>query len=91
MGFLDLAIHLLNFLAPALAVAVVVAIAARWIVPHRAPDLGMGAQVAINFVAGSVTLGLGLWLLGRDGKMASYAALLVVVATSQWLTGRAWR
>jgi hypothetical protein len=36
-------------------------------------------------------LGVGLWFFGRDGKMASYAALLVVAATSQWIGGRGWR
>jgi hypothetical protein len=49
------------------------------------------AQAAINVVAGSLALGLGLWFFGRDGKMASYAALLVVAATSQWIGGRGWR
>jgi len=26
-----------------------------------------------------------------DGKMATYAALVLAVATSQWLLARAWR
>jgi hypothetical protein len=46
---------------------------------------------AINFVAGGVALGFGLWFFGRDGKMASYAALLVVAAISQWVGARGWR
>jgi hypothetical protein len=33
--------------------------------------------------------GLAWW--GVDGKMATYAALVVVIATSQWLFGRARR
>lgn len=84
MGFLDLSIHLMNFLAPALAVAVVVALVAPWVMPNRAAALGMAAQAAINFVAGAMALGLGLWFFGRDGKMASYAALVLACACSQW-------
>jgi hypothetical protein len=38
-----------------------------------------------------VVLAAGLWWFGHDGKMATYAALAVAVATSQWLAGRAWR
>jgi len=91
MGFLDQIIHLLNFLAPALAVGLVVALSARWFMPNRQPALGFIAQAAINFIAGSLALLLGLWLFGRDGKMVSYAALLVLVATSQWVGGRGWR
>lgn len=84
MGFPDLIIHFMNFLAPALAVAVVVACAAPWVMPNRAPALGIPAQAAINFIAGAVALGLGLWFFGRDGKMASYCALVLACASSQW-------
>lgn len=84
MGFPDLIIHLMNFLAPALAVALVVACVAPWFMPNRSPALGIPAQAAINFVAGALALGLGLWFFGRDGKMASYAALVLACASSQW-------
>jgi hypothetical protein len=84
MGFLDLLIHFMNFLAPALAVAVVVALMAPWVMSNRAPALGIAAQTAINFVAGALALGLGLWFFGRDGKMASYCALVLACASSQW-------
>jgi hypothetical protein len=36
-------------------------------------------------------LASGLWWFGRDGKMATYTALVIAVATCQWLSGRAWR
>jgi hypothetical protein len=32
--------------------------------------------------------GRGLWYFGVDGKMATYAALVVVVAPCQWLCQR---
>ena len=78
MGPFDLLNHLLNFLAPAAWVAVIVA-------------LTLQAQAAINFVVCLITLLLGLLLFGRDGKMATYAAVVILGATSQWVMLRAWR
>jgi hypothetical protein len=91
MGPLDQIYHLANFLAPAFVVGVVLAMAGTFFIINRAVAPGLITQAAINFVAGTVTLVLGLWFFGRDGKMASYAALVVVVATSQWAGGRGWR
>ncbi|MGH6625622.1 MAG: hypothetical protein ACRECD_03590, partial [Burkholderiaceae bacterium] len=48
-------------------------------------------QFAINFVAGCAVLLAGLWWLGRDGKMSTYAVLVAVCATSQWLLLRGWK
>lgn len=91
MGPADFLLHLLNFAAPALAVALLVALAARWMLPRGAGGPGWLASVAINFAAGLAVLGAGLWLGGKDGLMATYAALVAVVATCQWLAGRGWR
>jgi hypothetical protein len=38
-----------------------------------------------------VVLGAGLWYYGVDGKMATYAGLVVAVAGCQWLGSRAWQ
>ena len=91
MNPLDLARHLLSFIAPALAVAMVVSLAARLVLPRGAPPMRWWVSFAIDFVAGVVVLGVGLWFFGHDGKMATYAALVLVVATCQWLIGRAWK
>ena len=91
MGPLDQIYHLANFLAPAFAVAVTLALVGPLLVKNSSVAPGFTAQAAINFVAGAAALGLALWFFGRDGKMASYAALLVVAATSQWAGGRGWR
>jgi hypothetical protein len=88
---IDLLPHLFSFAAPALAVALVVAAAGRWLLPKGASRPGWWLLFAINFIAGLVVLGVGLWFFGRDGKMLTYAALVVVVAMTQWLSGRAWR
>ena len=91
MGPLDTVIHLLSFAAPAFAVALVVTLLARVMLPRDPQRLGWLASFALNFIAGLAALGVGLWYFGRDGKMATYAAVVVVVATCQWLSGRAWR
>lgn len=84
MGLLDLINHLLNFLAPAIVVGLLLALVAplfgkKWRSAHA-----VIAQAAINSVAGVLVLVLGLWVFGRDAKMASYAAMLVSVASVQW-------
>jgi nitrate reductase gamma subunit len=90
MGPIDLTLHLFGFAAPAVFVALVVTSGARWL--RLAPQpLRWWAQGAINFTAGVVALGAGLWHFGVDGKMATYAALVAAVATSQWLSSRGWK
>ncbi len=84
MGPLDLLNHLLNFAAPALAVGLVLAFLAPVFMKNKALARTRSAQTAINFVVGVLALLAGLLFFGRDGKMASYAALVLATATSQW-------
>ena len=91
MGPLDLLNHLLNFVAPALWLAVLVTLVARLFMKKRPVAPAFYAQVAINSVACVMLLALGLWFFGRDGKMSTYTAMAVVCATSQWVMLRGWR
>lgn len=91
MGPLDVLFHLFNFVAPALFTGMMLALAARYVLRQKSARLSLPAQAAINSIAGVAVLAAGLWYFGRDGKMATYAALVVVCATSQWLAGRHWR
>ena len=92
MNLWNALIHLLNFAAPALALALSLPLLARFMdrfsEVNRAKNLGWLAQVAINLIAGLTVLTAGLWLFGRDGKMATYAALVLVLASTQW--GMGW-
>ena len=84
-------IHLLNFAAPAFGLALLMALAS-WALERKRPvALSAMARLAINFAVGLVVLTLGLWYFGRDGMMATYALLVVCMATSQWVMGRGWR
>ena len=91
MSPLDFSIHLLSFVAPALVVAFLVALAGPWVLPRSGRPLRWWLSAAVNFVAGVAVLAGGLWFFGRDGKMLTYAAMVAAVATAQWLSGRAWR
>jgi hypothetical protein len=84
MGPLDLLNHLLNFAAPALALGLVLAFLAPVFIKNKAMARTRTAQAAINFVVGLLALLAGLLFFGRDGKMASYAALVLATASSQW-------
>ena len=48
-------------------------------------------HTVVNFFAGVLVLAAGLWHFGVDGKMATYAALVAVIATTQWFCSRGWK
>ncbi len=90
MNLQDILFHLLNFIAPAFALAVLVPLLARPFFRKRTL-LPWWGQVLVNFAVGVVVLLASLWWLGRDGKMTGYTLLVVAVASSQWLLARGWR
>ena len=91
MGPLDILNHLLNFMAPAAALALLLALCGRWFGARGAATLSGRRQFAVLFAVGVLVLAVGLVLWGRDGKMLTYAALVVVTATCQWILLRGWR
>jgi len=91
MDLLDIIIHLLSFLAPALVVAGLVSGAARIFMPGHAGLLAWWAQFALNSIAGAAVLATGLWHYGVDGKMATYTALIGGIALCQWICSRSWQ
>ena len=88
MGPIDAIFHVSSFMAPALAAGVLVALAARVVLPQTG---GWWRHAAINSLAGGLVLAAGLWYFGVDGKMATYAALVLAIATSQWICSRGWK
>lgn len=86
MSPITLVDHLASFAAPAFFVALVLGLGGRLILGKGAP-LSFWAQVAANFAAGLAVLAGGLAYFGRDGMMATYAALVVVCGTLQWVLG----
>jgi ABC-type enterochelin transport system permease subunit len=91
MRFFGLLNHLLNFIAPALTVGLLVAALAPLLMKQARPHHSWLTQGAINsLVCGLAMLG-GLVVFGHDGKMASYVAMVLACASSQWFASKAWR
>jgi hypothetical protein len=87
--------HLLNFIAPAACVALLLVLLSRLsfgLFKSKQPlAQAWWAQAAIIFIVGVATLTAGLMVFGRDGKMMTYAALVLGAAVCQWILIRGWR
>ena len=91
MGLLDLVVHLLGFVLPALAVGLFLVGGAAVCLPRNPATPRWWVQWAVNVAVGVLVLLGGLVLTGRDGKLATYAVLVLAMASSQWLLLRSWR
>ncbi len=87
--------HLLNFIAPAAVVAALVVMLPRLFFGFFKTKSPLAhswyTQAAIIFVAGCGILAGGLLIFGRDGKMVTYAALVLGAAVCQWVLIRGWK
>ena len=87
--------HVLNFLLPAAAVALIFASLsrpmARFLGGKGSGSRSWTVQVGILFVVNVAVLVAGLLVFSQDGKMATYAALVVCAATAQWWLLRGWK
>ena len=80
--------HLAGFVAPALGVGLLLWAGLR-IRRKVRPGFSSARQLSMLWVAGTVVLLVGLVYFGRDGKIATYAALVVAQGTlAWWLRGR---
>jgi len=85
MSIFDLLVHVFNFIAPAMAVGCLLALTAPVLNKRWPAARTLASQAAINCVVSGAVLALGLWYYGRDGKMATYSAMVLAAASSQWL------
>ncbi|BBL23282.1 MULTISPECIES: hypothetical protein [Comamonas] len=83
--------HLLNFLAPAVFLAVLLGVGGRIFWRSATPLVNLWEQMLLNAVLGAAVLGLCLALSGRDGKLATYALLVLAMGSCQWLLLRGWK
>jgi len=90
-----LANHLLNLVAPAALIAVLLLVFSRLFPVFFGSNKPFAqvwrAQVAINFVVGVGVSAAGLVLLGRDGRMLTYVLLVLAMAASQWCQLGGWK
>lgn len=74
-------LHLLNFLTPAAVVGLMMALVEGVLVRHGWAFQRALKSFATYFLAGIGVLLLGLALLGRDGKLMTYAALVLTLGS----------
>jgi len=87
--------HLLNFMAPAALLAGLLVLLARLFsgfFRSKGPLVhALWAQAAIVFIANLGVLTAGLLFFGHDGKMLTYAGLVLGAALCQWVLLRGWK
>lgn len=91
MSLPGLLIHLFNFVLPALVVGCLLAAMAPLLMKKARSHHSWLTQSGINAASGLLALLVGLVFFGRDGKMLTYAAMVMACASSQWFTAKAWR
>ena len=86
MNAFDALWHILHFTAPAFAVAALLSLRGPfWGSKWRFS--GFLWRFVLNTLAALLTLSLGLWFLGNDGKMLSYLAMVLACAVTLWWQG----
>ena len=91
MSPLDALNHLLNLFAPAAAMAVLLVWGGRLFLRQCHPLCAWWKQMLLQWLLGSMVLAAGMALWGHDGKMLTYAALVVATASGQWVLLRGWK
>ena len=89
MNAFDALWHLLGLFMPALGTAAIAASAAKLLWRAELRRIGWLRLVAWTAAAGSLALLGGLLLLGRDGRIASYGAMVGASALVLWWATRA--
>jgi hypothetical protein len=87
MSPLDGLWHLLNFVAPAIGVALLSASLMKLFWRRELAAVSWRRLVVWAAVAGIAALLAGLLIFGRDGKMATYGALVTASALALWWAG----
>lgn len=100
MTFYLLANHLLNFVAPAAFLALLMVGLSALLPLFKSKAGGKSArlsrpgwrwQFALVFAANLLVTAGGLVFFGHDGRLLTYAAMALAAAVVQWLLLRGWK
>lgn len=83
--------HGINFVAPAVWVAMLISVLGGLFMKNGRSSLGFIAIAAINIAVSSTVLVAGLVVFGHDGKMLTYLAMTGASATTYWILLKGWR
>jgi hypothetical protein len=90
MSPIDVLWHLAGLIAPALLTALLASLAAKWLWRRELAALPwLRLAIPAALVCALISLG-GLLVLGQDGRMATYGAMVLGCAISLWWRGF-WR
>jgi len=87
MGPLDALWHLLNLLLPAAGLGAIAAALSKLLWRAALRGVAWRRLAAWASVAAGMALVAGLVLTGRDGRMATYAAMVLASAGALWWVG----
>ncbi|MBS0449207.1 MAG: hypothetical protein JSR59_25075 [Proteobacteria bacterium] len=83
--------HVLNFFAPALGLGAIAASFAKLVWRRELRAVRWPRLVLAAAGAAALVLMAGLVAFGRDGRMATYAGMVIATALALWWTGFAAR
>ncbi len=89
MGPLDVFWHVANLLAPAVVLGLVASALAKLLWRRELQAVAWRGLAGWTMATSTLALLAGLVLTGRDGRMATYGAMVVVAALTLWWRG--WR
>jgi hypothetical protein len=87
MGPLDATWHLLNLFGPAFGLGLLAPLLAKLLWRRELKSRPWGALAQRCVAAGMVVTLAGLVVFGQDGRMATYAALVLACAGTLWFNG----
>ena len=91
MGPVDALWHLSNFFGPALGMALIAPALAKLLWRHDLRTVSWRSLAGWTFGASAAVLLAGLVVTGRDGRMLTYAAMVLATALVLWWRGWARR
>ncbi len=87
MGPIDALLHLINFLLPAVCVAAFAAGVAKLLWRRELAGVSWRRLFGPAAALGALALAVGLVVQGRDGRIGSYALLVLGCALGLWWRG----
>jgi len=87
MGPLDLLWHLLNLLAPGVSLGLIAAAGTKLLWRRDLADVAYSRLARWGAGAATAAMLAGLVITGRDGRMATYAAMVLACAAALWWAG----